>query len=133
MWKAIAPNVFLSDDGEIHVCYVGCDQRSVRIAGIDVCPISGITQGANAASIDEDDDDMSLSVFATEEFTPIVKSTRHVDPLNLDGVLIVKNAAQKVFSRLFPKRICKSDAEMRASILQRKPGSSVDAILAKVK
>ena len=134
MWSSIGPGVFLSQEGEVHVCFQGCDRRSIRISGIDVCPISGITQGANAASLDDDDiSDDSLSVYATDDIAPVLKSTRHVDPLNLDGVLIIKNAAQRVFSALFAKRICKPDAVMRASIAARMPGRDVESILAKIK
>jgi len=130
MWRSIGPSVFLSETGEVHVCCQGCDQRSVRMAGIDVCPISGITQGANAAFGDEAED---MAEFAAEEIAPHIKSSRYVDPLNLDGALAVKNASQRVFSLLFAKRICKPDADILATIAVRFPGRDPQPIMASIK
>jgi hypothetical protein len=133
MWASIGPSVFLADTGEVHVCCQGCDRKSVRVGGLDVCPISGIVQGANASSMDDDEEDDGLSAYVLEEFAPIVKSGRHIDPLNLDGVLVVRNASKKVFSCLFAKRICKPDATLRAIIATRFPGRDPEPILKTIK
>jgi hypothetical protein len=109
MWRSIGPSVFLSETGEVHVCCQGCDQRSVRMAGIDVAE------------------------FAAEEIAPHIKSSRYVDPLNLDGALAVKNASQRVFSLLFAKRICKPDADILATIAVRFPGRDPQPIMASIK
>ena len=128
-WTQISANVFVSSTGDVHVCGIRCKEPSTRMAGVDVCPISNITMGIGAADEDDEappEEDM--------EALPQIRSMRYVDPMDVDGSLAVRNAAQAIFMSLFAKKICQPDAVIRRSLIARLPaGMDVEPALVKLK
>ena len=130
MWRAacFGTDVFVSEAGDLHFCGQKCDQPSVRVHGVDVCPLSWMSQGAGAAQEDEEETAVDEGETATQ-----ARSTRYDDPLNVDGSLAVGNIAQSLFLRLFAKKICKSDAVIRRSLLARMPGRDIEPVMQQIK
>ena len=128
MWIQIGVDVFVTAAGDVHLCGPACRVGAVEAGGVTICPVSGMTHGA-AAELSEHEDDEPVEDAAA----PQIKSARYVDPLDIDGSLAVRNAAQSIFLRLFARKICQPDAIVRRSLASRFPGQDVEPLLQKVK